>query len=134
MVKIKAQDFVTIEQAEAIILHNDEFELDKESLDLVEASLNFLLEFSVDKIIYGINTGFGPMAQYKIDEDKQVELQYNLIRSHAAGVGEKIPDLYVKASMLVRLHIHYPGQFGNTSLLCPSAAITDPERCLSFDP
>jgi histidine ammonia-lyase len=103
VITIKAKDYLTLDQAEAIILDREGFELDKESLDQVRKSLDFLLEFAVDKIIYGINTGFGPMAQYKIDEERQVDLQYNLIRSHAAGVGERIPDPYVKASMLVRL-------------------------------
>ena len=97
------KNYLTLEQAEAIILGGEDFELDRESLARVEESHNFLLGFAVDKIIYGINTGFGPMAQYRIDENKQVDLQYNLIRSHAAGVGEKIPDMYVKASMLARL-------------------------------
>ena len=103
MIKIKARDFVTLEMAEAIILGGEGFELDGRSLELVGESHDFLSEFAVEKIIYGINTGFGPMAQYKIEEDRQVDLQYNLIRSHAAGAGEKIPDIYVKASMLVRL-------------------------------
>jgi histidine ammonia-lyase len=103
VLKIRAKDYLTLEAAEAIILGHQEFQLDEESLGLVEESHQFLLDFSVDKIIYGINTGFGPMAQYKIDVGKQVELQYNLIRSHAAGVGEKIPDMYVKAAMLARL-------------------------------
>jgi histidine ammonia-lyase len=101
--KITVKNYLTLEQAEKIILGGEDFELDGESLARVEESHRFLLGFSVDKIIYGINTGFGPMAQYKIDEDKQVDLQYNLIRSHAAGVGEKIPDIYVKAAMLTRL-------------------------------
>jgi histidine ammonia-lyase len=103
VIQIKAKGLLDIDYAEAIILHSEPFELDGASLDLVEASLDFLLKFSVDKIIYGINTGFGPMAQYKIDEDRQVDLQYNLIRSHAAGAGELIPDMYVKAIMLSRL-------------------------------
>lgn len=112
MISIKAKESLTIHEAEGIILNNEPFELNAESLRQVEESLNFLLEFSVDKIIYGINTGFGPMAQYKIEENKQVELQYNLIRSHSAGAGEKIPDPYVKASMLVRMLSIIQGKSG----------------------
>ncbi|MDR1737764.1 MAG: aromatic amino acid ammonia-lyase, partial [Candidatus Symbiothrix sp.] len=40
---------------------------------------NFLKNFSSDKIIYGINTGFGPMAQYRVDDDYLKNLQYNII-------------------------------------------------------
>jgi histidine ammonia-lyase len=103
VIKINPKEYVNIDTAESIIIEKQVFELDNEGPDAGEESFKFLLDFSVDKIIYGINTGFGPMAQYKIDDDKQVDLQYNLIRSHSAGVGERIPDLYVKAVMFVRL-------------------------------
>jgi len=103
VIKIKSKKYVNIDTAESIIIENQIFELNNQGPDAGEESFKFLLDFSVDKIIYGINTGFGPMAQYKIDDDKQVDLQYNLIRSHSAGVGERIPDLYVKAVMFVRL-------------------------------
>lgn len=112
MIKINAKEKLTFRDAEAIVLGNEAFELDPASMAQVEEVHQFLMEFSVDKIIYGINTGFGPMAQYKIDEGQQVELQYNLIRSHAAGVGERIPDLYVKATMLVRLMSIIQGKSG----------------------
>ncbi len=42
-------------------------ELNDDLIHQIEASFSFLKEFSSDKIIYGINTGFGPMAQFKID-------------------------------------------------------------------
>ena len=112
MITIKARESLSIQAAEAIILNNEPFDLDGESLRQVEESLNFLLDFSVEKIIYGINTGFGPMAQYKIEDNKQVELQYNVIRSHSAGAGEKIPDIYVKAAMLVRILSIMQGKSG----------------------
>lgn len=112
MITLRAKERLTLEAAEGIIIHQQEFKLDPASLDRVQESLDFLLDFSVDKIIYGINTGFGPMAQYKIDEERQVELQYNLIRSHASGMGEKIPDTCVKASMLARLMSVIQGHSG----------------------
>ena len=64
---------------------------------------DFLHNFSSNKIIYGINTGFGPMAQYRIDDDSLIQLQYNIIRSHSTGAGAPLPDLYVKAAMMARL-------------------------------
>jgi histidine ammonia-lyase len=45
-----------------------------------------------DKVIYGVNTGFGKLSQVKIPNDKISDLQRNLILSHAVGVGEPIPD------------------------------------------
>ena len=63
----------------------------------------FLERFSHDKVIYGINTGFGPMAQWRIDDNYLRELQYNIIRSHATGMGEPLDDFFVRASMLARV-------------------------------
>lgn len=94
---------LTIEDLEAIILQNKDVEISKESLTHVEDSYNFLVNFAKDKIIYGVNTGLGPMAQYKVQDGEQVNMQYNLIRSHAAGAGKKLDDVSVKAAMLVRL-------------------------------
>ena len=103
---------LSLEEAISIIANNDKVVIEKESDFIVKNSFDFLSKFSLDKVIYGINTGLGPMAQYKIEDDKIKELQYNLIRSHATGIGEKIPDLYVKASMLVRLKAIMQGRSG----------------------
>ena len=43
-----------------------------------------------DKTVYGINTGFGPLCDVKISEEETAQLQYNLIISHAVGVGKPI--------------------------------------------
>jgi histidine ammonia-lyase len=50
---------------------------------------------------YGINTGFGSFARERIGDDKLRDLQRNLIRSHAAGVGEPLPGDVVRAMMLL---------------------------------
>lgn len=50
---------------------------------------------------YGINTGFGSLSRKQIQPDELEQLQLNLIRSHAAGVGEPLPDDVVRAMMLV---------------------------------
>ena len=81
-------------------------------VDRVEKSHHFLKKFSENKIIYGVNTGFGPMAQYKIDDEDQVQLQYNLIRSHASGTGEPLSPTCVKAAMMARLNTLCLGNSG----------------------
>lgn len=63
---------------------------------------NFLEEFKKDKVIYGINTGFGPMAQYRVSDDHLQQLQYNIIRSHSAGAGEPMPIIAVRAALISR--------------------------------
>jgi len=50
---------------------------------------------------YGINTGFGSLSRTRIPNDELGDLQHNLIRSHAAGIGEPLPDEVVRAMMLL---------------------------------
>ena len=86
--------------------------VDKDSIDHVQQSYNFLKKFSEDKIIYGINTGFGPMAQYRVDDNFLTNLQYNIIRSHSTGAGKPLEPLYVKSAMIVRLNNLLQGKSG----------------------
>ena len=55
--------------------------------------------------IYGINTGFGKLANVRIPPDQLDQLQTNLIRSHAAGVGQPLPSPVVRAVMLLRANV-----------------------------
>jgi histidine ammonia-lyase len=55
--------------------------------------------------IYGINTGFGKLANVRIAPDKLDQLQVNLIRSHAAGMGPPLPAGVVRAVMLLRANV-----------------------------
>lgn len=86
-----------------VVLNNESLSLDKELVAKNLESFNFLQNFIKDKVIYGINTGLGPMAQYKVDKKDQINLQKNLIRSHAAGIGKHMPAEMVKGAMLCRL-------------------------------
>ncbi len=55
--------------------------------------------------MYGINTGFGKLANIRIDPAALDQLQANLIRSHAAGVGDPFPAEVVRAMMLLRTNV-----------------------------
>ncbi|HEY7113314.1 MAG TPA: aromatic amino acid lyase, partial [Thermoanaerobaculia bacterium] len=52
--------------------------------------------------VYGLTTGFGNFADVTISPDEIEILQRNLVRSHAAGVGEPLPDRAVRAMMVLR--------------------------------
>jgi histidine ammonia-lyase len=104
--KISADDFYKV------LISNLELKLDEEALRKVYRSHYFLKEFTREKLIYGINTGFGPMAQYRINHDDQMKLQYNLIRSHCSGSGNPIPEIDCKAVMLARLNTLMQGFAG----------------------
>ncbi|MFA5417226.1 MAG: aromatic amino acid ammonia-lyase [Bacteroidales bacterium] len=92
-----------IEDYMQVLINNENVSLDENMLGKVEQCYLFLKDFSVDKIIYGVNTGLGPMAQYRIDSNDQIQLQYNLIRSHAAGSGKPLQPRCVRAAMVSRL-------------------------------
>ena len=96
--KLTSEDFYRI------LYQGEKVELDRGAMEEVAKSHAFLESFAQDKIIYGINTGLGPMAQYKVDKADQVQLQYNLIRSHASGSGRNIPNRAVRALMVARLN------------------------------
>ena len=101
-----------------VIFKEETISIDEKVMNTVQESFDFLKEFSKNKIIYGVNTGFGPMAQYKIEESETLQLQYNLIRSHASGTGNPIPPKYVKAAMLARLNTLSLGNSGvHTSVI-----------------
>jgi histidine ammonia-lyase len=95
---------LTEEDVLLIIFGKSDFSLDKQAYMEVDANFHFLRKFARGKVIYGINTGLGPMARYKINGHREKELQYNLIRSHAAGAGDPLPADCVRASMLARLN------------------------------
>jgi len=95
-----------------VVYKNENVEISSEVEKKVADSFDFLKKFSENKIIYGVNTGFGPMAQYKIPDSKRVELQYNLIRSHASGSGKILSKKYVRAAMLARLNTLCLGNSG----------------------
>jgi histidine ammonia-lyase len=87
-----------------VLFEGEKVDIDIESRQKVAEDFEFLKEFAKGKVIYGINTGLGPMAQFKINNNRELELQYNLIRSHAAGCGSPLPDIYAKATMLARIN------------------------------
>src|SRR3954453_7780001 len=65
-----------------------------------------------DEAVYGINTGFGALAETRIPRDSLGALQLNLLRSHAAGVGEPLPVRAVRASMALRANVLAKGFSG----------------------
>lgn len=92
-----------IQEIEDLIFNRRPLFIDKEQYRKVDSAYNFLLNYQRGKVIYGINTGFGPMAQYRVDDAYLNQLQYNIIRSHSCGVGNSISKECIRAAMLARL-------------------------------
>lgn len=98
------QDQLSLEDFSAVLFNKKEIALNADALKKVDENFHFLKSFAANKLIYGINTGFGPMAQYKVSDENLLALQYNLIRSHSSGDGDILPAHFAKALMITRLN------------------------------
>lgn len=87
--------------------------LDKNSLQKCKASREYLMKQVNDgKIIYGVNSSYGSMCNKIINDDSMELLQENLIRTHAAGLGEPLPPTIALAAVVVRLNSLVKGYSG----------------------
>ena len=97
----------------AIGIGDKKIEIDEKSIAKCKLSRQFLEDaINKKKIIYGVNTSFGPMCN-KIINDKEIEtLQNNLIVSHAAGLGAPILPYVAMGVLVVRLNTLVKGYSG----------------------
>ncbi|MCF4101645.1 aromatic amino acid ammonia-lyase [Gillisia sp. M10.2A] len=115
---LQLKDALNFKNFIQVLFEGEKITIASPLLKRVDASFEFLKKFAENKIIYGVNTGFGPMAQYRIKDKDRIELQYNLIRSHASGMGKPMEPLYVKSLMLARLNTLALGKSGvNTTVI-----------------
>lgn len=79
----------------------------------VQASRDYVeKKMALDEVIYGLNTGFGKLSTVRISPDETEELQRNLLRSHASGVGEPLPEVAVRALVVLRVNSLLGGYSG----------------------
>jgi len=92
--------------------------LDAKALKAVAASRRVVeAAVSSGQTVYGVNTGFGKLAHVRIPADQARQLQLNLIRSHASGVGDPLPVDAVRAMMLLRANVLVRGSSGVRAVL-----------------
>ncbi|MFG0245274.1 MAG: histidine ammonia-lyase [Phycisphaerales bacterium JB052] len=93
---------LSLEQIESVARQRARVELSNQARDTI-AACRARLESVLDDGLphYGINTGFGSLSRKQIQPDELEQLQLNLIRSHAAGVGDPLPEDVVRAMMLI---------------------------------
>ena len=79
--------------------------IDDETKNKINQSCSWVQEIvESEEVVYGINTGFGPLCDTKISEYQTSQLQYNLLISHSVGVGEPIALHLAKAMMICKVH------------------------------
>ena len=104
---------LTLEQLVAIADDSQPIGLDPAAAQRVDAARAVVdRQAAGGEAVYGINTGFGSLAEVRIPGDALGELQRNLLRSHAAGVGEPLPSRTVRAMMTLRANVLAKGYSG----------------------
>ena len=104
---------LTFSQLYAVALEQEAVSLSPEAVTRMKAS-----RAVVDKLLaegqtaYGINTGFGKLASVRISAEQVRQLQVNLVRSHACGVGEPLSEAETRAMMLLRANALAKGLSG----------------------
>lgn len=109
---------LTLEQT-AAVADGDEVSVAVQALARVARARRFVESIlERGEVVYGINTGFGALADVMIPPDKLRQLQVNLVRSHSCGVGEPLGEREVRAMMLQRANVLAKGFSGcRTSVL-----------------
>lgn len=105
---------MTTEILQKIIEEDWEIDLSPHAWKAVEKSRKIIEEMMSDpnRVVYGINTGFGNFADKIITQEQRSQLQINLVRSHSVGVGNPIPLKTVKRMTILRINTLAKGRSG----------------------
>ncbi len=104
---------LTLNQLVKIAYFNANVSISPDNKEKIIEASNFVSKVvEGKKPVYGINTGFGHLAQVMIDEDKLEDLQTNLLISHACGVGNILDPHVVRAMMALRINALIQGYSG----------------------
>jgi histidine ammonia-lyase len=93
-------------QRRQVALHPDAARKMSDSRAVVEAIVND------NRTVYGISTGFGKLADVHVGHEQLAQLQHNLVRSHASGVGDPFSEEEVRALILLRANVLAKGLSG----------------------
>jgi histidine ammonia-lyase len=106
-------EHLTIEKVMEVSRHYHKIVLSSAARDTMRKSEEAVRELvEKDEPIYGINTGFGPLRDKKINKEQVEQLQVNLIRSHCVGTGNPFPEDVVRAAMVIRANTIAKGYSG----------------------
>lgn len=93
---------LTIEQVERVARHHAPVQLTDAAVARLTRSRDALEHtLAAGEVVYGVNTGFGSLARQRIDGTQLRDVQTNLLRSHASGVGEPLPVDVTRAMLLL---------------------------------
>ena len=97
---------LTLEQIAAVAIDGENVAISPATGRRVAASRKLIEQIvNRDEVVYGVNTGFGKLSDVRIAQDDLRQLQLNLVRSHACGIGEPLSEREVRAMMLLRANV-----------------------------
>lgn len=103
---------LSLAQTEAVA-NGEPVSLSDDARERIEKSRRFVEQIIArGEVVYGINTGFGALSEVTIPNEELRELQINLVRSHACGVGDPLPEKVVRAMLLHRTNVLAKGFSG----------------------
>lgn len=86
-------------------LGNADISLSTDAIDRITTNRDYLENIlSKGATYYGINTGFGSLCNVRVEDDELADLQLNLVRSHACGMGDEVPEDVVRLMLLLKAH------------------------------
>jgi histidine ammonia-lyase len=106
-------DTLTVEEAYAVAVDRLRVELApraRERMLRTRAVVDDIV--NRNSVVYGVTTGFGKLSEVAIPREKLAALQVNLVRSHASGVGDRLPECETRAMMLLRANVIAKGYSG----------------------
>ncbi|MGE4571669.1 MAG: histidine ammonia-lyase [Candidatus Izemoplasmatales bacterium] len=96
-----------------IVLEHEKVAVDKSSIEKVNKACEYVKKVVESGVpTYGINTGFGQLSTLSINKENTSQLQENLIKSHACGVGKPLEEVYVRGMLLLRVNALIKGYSG----------------------
>jgi histidine ammonia-lyase len=97
---------LTLVEIAAVAIEHETVQVSSSARPRVLASRKIIEEIIArDAAVYGVSTGFGKLADVRIPREALAELQLNLVRSHACGIGDPLSEPEVRAMMLLRANV-----------------------------
>ena len=97
---------LTLEQIAAVAFGHEHVAISPSARPCITASRKVVEQIvGRDAAVYGVNTGFGKLSDVRVPKDELRQLQLNLVRSHACGIGQPLSEPEVRAMMLLRANV-----------------------------
>src|SRR5947199_9726322 len=97
---------ISLREIFAIATGNEAVEISPRARPRIAASRKIIEQIVArDAVVYGVNTGFGKLSDVRVPQNELRQLQLNLVRSHACGIGPPLSEPELRAMILLRAYV-----------------------------